>query len=215
MKELEIKGKIYKIPEKWEEITLKQFKEISKHLDEKSEIRFMVSMLSIVSKPQINEDIIKKFSKSSLDETSKHLMFLLEKAPEVKLKDRIEINGTIFAPHPNLDELTVGEFVDLEFALKDNENRLNNTDKIVSIVCREVDKEYEEYGNKKYTLVEYDSDLARGRADLFLNNMAITDVFSILSFFFASGTKYSMSIENYLKVMKKKVQESLEKAGDG
>lgn len=120
----------------------------------------------------------------------------------------VDINNTKYGFHPNLSNITTGEFADLDTLCQD----LNkNLDKVMAILYREVTIEK----SNKYQVKPYDGDLDI-RAKLFKEKMPANVVNGAIVFFWNLGRDY---LNNSL-ISSKEDQETLksnssQKSGDG
>ena len=129
------------------------------------------------------------------------------------LKRIIEIEGVEYGFHPNLDEITLGEYADLETFIK---NGIEQTlPEVMAVLYRPVT---EKTDSGVYTIEAYGGDLTI-RAEQ-MKKMSAEQVQSALRFFFALGKELLRILPSYLiqalKEMKMQLpQNPLEKNGDG
>lgn len=100
------------IPENLNEITIKQYFDFKKVADlTQDENTLRLSLITIFCKLSIN-DVRNNFTTQEFNEVSNHLNELLQKEPQ--FINKFTINGIDFGFIPNLDEMTAGEYIDLD-----------------------------------------------------------------------------------------------------
>tara|TARA_R110000744_G_scaffold379371_1_gene497210 strand:+ start:31 stop:678 length:648 start_codon:yes stop_codon:yes gene_type:complete len=138
----------------------------------------------------------------------------LQGEQDTVLKKIIEIDGIEYAMHPNLDDLTLGEYADIESFIKDGFEK--NLAMIMAILFRPIVKKGE---NKNVYVIEgYDGDLTL-RAEI-MKKMSAEQVQSCLFFFWNFARELLMILPLFLMEqahkMKEKLQtETLVSVGDG
>ena len=170
------------VPTSFEDINLGQYLELGKI--DPSDTLGQIAILCDISK----EDI-KRMEKSSLIELEA-LLSSIEQTDEDKYKHErfIELRGLKYGFHPNLSEMSVGEFVDLDSLCQ---NPLENLPKIMAILYRPVIEEaFQSYQIKPYTSHE-DSEI--------MLEMKMPDVLGSLNFFLSLGMSF---VKNSLPSLK-------------
>ena len=129
------------------------------------------------------------------------------------LKRIIEIEGVEYGFHPNLDDITLGEYADIETFIKNGAEK--HMPEIMAVLYRKVT---EKTDSGIYTIEKYGGDLTI-RAEQ-MKKMSAEQVQSALRFFFAFATELLKILPSYLmqvlKEMKKQLpQNPSEKSGDG
>lgn len=130
------------------------------------------------------------------------------------LKKIIEIDGIEYGMHPNLDDLTLGEYADIESFIKDGfEKNLAN---MMAVLFRPIVKKGED--ENVYVIEGYDGDLTL-RAEV-MKKMTAEQVQSCLVFFWNFAKELLMILPLFLmeqaQEMKEKVQmQTSVKNGDG
>tara|TARA_R100001460_G_scaffold64258_1_gene104511 strand:+ start:418 stop:1062 length:645 start_codon:yes stop_codon:yes gene_type:complete len=168
------KGKVknFKIITSWKDVTLEKWvKLMSFHkLTKSKEAQETIATLSNIPKKLINELALKDVSR---------LMSLLAELQQDKnssLKKVIEIDGKRYGFHPNLDDITLGEWADIETFIKSKIE--NNMPEIMAILYRPI---IEETQSGIYTIEAYDGNIAI-RAEQ-MKKMSSVEVQSALVFF--------------------------------
>ena len=160
-------------------------------------------------------DIPKKYIKAlSIKDVAKILSNLAEiQAEESTLLQRIiKLDGVEYGFHPNLDEITLGEYADIEHLIESGfeENMAN----IIAILYRPILSK----DGSSYTIEAYDGNYDE-RANV-IKNMKAQEVQSSLLFFWNFGSVLSMtmqscSMERMNKMMKENLTEILQNDGVG
>jgi hypothetical protein len=122
MFEFKIKEKEYKIPNSWNDITIKNFLDIL-NLEKQREIYFfdelyiakMVEVLGDIPEGDMNEMPLDLFG-----ECVENLSFVNDKIVD-EPKDKIEIGGEVFVVPTNLSKLSLGEYASIKILTKDKD----------------------------------------------------------------------------------------------
>tara|TARA_R110001599_G_scaffold15077_1_gene64062 strand:+ start:303 stop:944 length:642 start_codon:yes stop_codon:yes gene_type:complete len=190
------KGKVkqFKLISSWEEVTLEKWlKLIDFNNNTKSkEAEETIAALSNIPKSLIKELELKDVAviMSKLSE--------LQAAQNSSLKRIIEVEGKRYGFHPNLDEITLGEYADIETFIK------NDIEKNMPEVCAILYREIVEENNDVYTIKAYDGDISIRAEEM--KKMSAEQVQSALLFFYNLGKELLMTLELFsiqaLKEMK-------------
>ena len=171
---------------KWSEVTLESYAKLIAH-KKGSNATDAIELMKIMS------DIPVKFAKAlSLHDISQLLssMANLQALDDTELHNIITVNGIDYGFHPNLDEITLGEFADLEHYIENGyENYLKE---IMAVLYRPI-KTRE---GKKYTIEAYDGNIEE-RAKVF-NSMVASQVQSALVFFYSFGSTLLNHLQSFL-----------------
>ena len=156
------------VPTTLADISVKQWIKLSKTED-------------VVKRVSILCGVSKKVVKSMTIESMETVNALLEEmedpsATEFELHPIIELNDIKYGLHPNLSELTVGEFADLETACEDTEENLLQ---ILSILYRPITEQSKDF----YKIQPYSG---KENKKIF-NDLKMDKVFSMLAFFLNIG----------------------------
>jgi len=193
--DLVINGKEYYVPKKWNEINLKRYISfITTYSDEATDAEKELHLISTLL--GVSTDIIGKAKKSVIDKVVEELKGLVEQPANENLVLEFEIDGIEYGFNPNLSELKLKEFVDLD-------NRLGNgwqdMDRVMAILYRPVVKRHKE----KYEIEEYDYRTAAKRADIFLEELSVDIVNAAASFFLSIVMDYIKITALYSKADRK------------
>ena len=188
----------------------KEFKLISKWSDVNLDKWLKLIEFQTGSKTQEAEETIAAMSdipKQLIRELSlKDVAVIMEKVAELQagqdssLKKIIEIDGVEYGFHPNLDDITLGEYADLETFIKMGIEK--HLPEVMAILYRPIlEKE-----NNVYTIEAYSGDLTI-RAEK-MKKMSAEQVQSALVFFYLFVKELSVTSESYLtkKLKEMKIQ---------
>ena len=202
------KVKSFKLISSWEEVTLsKWLKLIDFHNGTKSE----EAEETIAALSNIPKDLIKQLE-------LKDVAVIMSKISELQadqdssLKRIIEIDGKRYGFHPNLDEITLGEYADLETMIKNDIEK--NMPEVIAVLFRPIVEE----NNDVYTIEAYDGNISIRAEEM--KKMSAEQVQSALVFFYNLGKELLMTLESFsiqvLKEMKMQLpQNPLQKSGVG
>lgn len=203
------KQTVYTMINSWSDVTLdKWIKLISKK--EKTKTEETLETISVLS--DIPKKIIKELSINDVAAIMKKLALLQESANN-KLKKIITLDGVEYGFHPNLEEITLGEYADIETYMKDGIE--NNLPKLMSVLYRPITEKH----GSNYSIEAYGISDTRIRAEKF-KNMKAENVNSSLVFFWNFVKELSIILPQYLmeqsKIILNKIQENnLQRNGVG
>ena len=181
------KVKQFKLISKWEDVTLEKWlKLIEFQKGTKSEeAEETIAALSDIPKKLIKQLELKDVA------TIMSAVSQAQHKQNSSLKRIIEIEGKRYGFHPNLDEITLGEWADLETFMKNDVEK--NLPECMAILYRPI---IEETDSGIYTIKGYDGDISI-RAEQ-MKNMAAEQVQSALVFFYTFGKELSKTLPLYL-----------------
>ena len=166
------KVKEFKLISSWKDVTLEKWlKLIDFHNGTKSE----EAEETIAALSNIPKDLIKQLE-------LKDVAVIMSRVAELQadqdssLKRIIEIDGKRYGFHPNLDEITLGEYADLETMIKNDIEK--NMPEVMAILFRPI---VEETNKGVYTIEAYDGNITI-RAEQ-MKKMSAQEVQSALVFF--------------------------------
>ena len=188
------KQKKYNVISSWNDVTLETW---AKLINKKTKTKGQEALNTISLLSDIPKSIINELAVTDIAVILKRIAFLQEKENN-KLKRIIKVDNIEYGFHPNLEEITLGEYADLETNLKDGFE--NNLPKIMAILYRPV----VEKDGKEYSIKSYDSSTTRMRAEKF-KKMKARDVNSSLVFFWSLGNELSMILPLYLMEQAQKI----------
>jgi len=192
----------YELPTSWSEVSLGKYSKLMTALnnDESSEIELIIKTLESlvgISTTQLTK-VPLKYLKTAYAELST----LTSTMPSTELKRIIDVDGTAYGFIPDFDELTFGEFCDLDNYLQDS---WNNLDKIMAVLFRKVvarDKD-------KYSIEEYTMKGIKERRELFNSSLSIDVVYGALVFFYHIGSKHMTTMLSSLEEESREVRSKL------
>jgi len=191
------KTKEFKLISKWEDVTLEKWlKLIDFHNGTKSE----EAEETIAALSNIPKELIKQLE-------LKDVAFIMGKLSELQakqdssLKRVIEVNGKRYGFHPNLDEITLGEYADLETMIK------NDIEKNMPEVCAILYRPIVEENNEVYTIEAYDGNISIRAEEM--KKMSAEQVQSALVFFYHFATILLLTLESSLTEVLKEMKMQL------
>jgi len=139
------------IPTSLADITLRQYKVFFKFQEKNTNVRLLqAQMISIFCNVPIEDVLQMKYQDTQ--EVIKILDELFIEKP--KLVQRFKLNGIQYGFHPSLDDLTLGEYVDLDTYVGD----WNNIEKAMNVLYRPIEAKFgESYAIGKYKLEHADN----------------------------------------------------------
>jgi hypothetical protein len=180
------------LPNKWDLVTIRQWKEINE-IQTESELTRLIEQMSILA--DCDPEEIRKMTPVEFNTLSAELFFLSEELkPEVKLT--FELEGKKYGLIPDLNFISTGEFVDAENWKADP---IGNIHLLIAMLYRPVIKEE----GDEYEIEPHTSKGFMRRADLFLNKLPITIPYGAVLFFSASGIQFTEIIVDYLEAESK------------
>lgn len=194
------KGKVkeFKLINKWEDVTLEKWiKLVDYHKLSKSE----EALETIKELSNIPKNLIKELEIKDIAVIMSKVAELQQKQ-DSSLKRIIEIDGKRYGFHPRLDEITLGEWSDLETMIKmDVEKHLPE---VMAILYRPIVEEQ----NDIYTIKAYDGDISI-RAEQ-MKKMSAEQVQSALVFFYTLGNELLLTLPSFLTERLKEMKEQLQ-----
>tara|TARA_R110000751_G_scaffold65819_7_gene134546 strand:+ start:1323 stop:1922 length:600 start_codon:yes stop_codon:yes gene_type:complete len=179
------KTKEFKLINSWSEVNLDTWlKLIDFHSGTKSkEAEETIAALSNIPKDLINQLELKDVAiiMSKISE--------LQGGQDSSLKRVIEIEGKRYGYHPNLSEITLGEYADIETMIKNDIEK--NLPELMAILYRPIIEEK----NEVYTIEAYDGNISIRAEEM--KKMSAEQVQSALVFFWAFVNVLLMTLESY------------------
>ena len=171
-----------KIPTSLKEITLRQYKKYLKIQDTVKDPRFLnAKMIEILCNVRLEDVMLLKLSDSQ--EIVSILSNLFDKKPA--LVTRFNLNKVDYGFHPELDEMTLGEYIDLDTFIGD----WDNMEKAMNVLYRPVVVKLKD----RYNIEEY-----RLGTEGVLLDMPMDAVMSSIFFFWNLGLELSKTMTNSL-----------------
>jgi len=190
------------IPDQLSEITLGQYQKFLKIQEENPDERFLSSkMIEIFC-----EVSLKKVMRMKLSDVSSICEILINMFEEkTSLKRKFFLDGVEYGFIPNLEDISFGEYVDLDNYLSDWELM----HRAMSVLYRPIKARYGE----RYSIKEYDAS-----DTIVMKRMPLDAALGAVIFFYHLGIDLSSTILNYLdRTEETALQQylNLEKSGDG
>ena len=205
------KGKVkeFKLISSWEDVTLEKWLKL---IDFKNGTKTKEAQETIALLSNIPKDLIKELE-------LRDVAIIMSKIAELQseqnssLKKIVEIDGVRYGFHPNLEDITIGEYADIETFIKNDIEK--NMPELMSVLYRPI---VEETDSGVYTIEAYDGNITI-RAEQ-MKKMSAEQVQSALVFFYTLGKELSATLPLYLmerlKEMKTQLhQKALPKNGVG
>ena len=171
-----------KIPTSLKDITLRQYKHFLKIQKEIKEEKFLnAKMIEIFCNVKLDQVMLLKLNDSQ--EIISILGKLFEQKPQ--LVTRFKLNKIDYGFHPQLDELTLGEYIDIDTFIGD----WDNMEKAMNVLYRPVVVKLKD----KYNIEEY-----KVGTDENLLNMPMDAVMSSIFFLWNLGLDLSKTMTNSL-----------------
>lgn len=197
-----------KVPSTLDEITLKQYQEFIKAQENSNDDEFIaMKMVSIFCNIEMSE--VNKISYSSIIDIVQHLNTLFNVKHE--LVRRFNLGGVEFGFIPDLENISFGEYIDLE----SNLSSFDTMHKALAVMYRPIVKEQK----NRYEIEKYESSVTYCEVMEFA---PVTVALGSQVFFWNLGKELLQATMDYLeKQMSKKEKEilakqlNLEKGGDG
>lgn len=173
------------VPTSWNEVTLGQFCDIKRYLDEKGirhfDVRTVLHILTNHTEDEVDQ-LPLDFSEALLE----HLMFLGKEPETGKPTNKIEIDGETYMINFQ-DKLKLGEYVACDSAMKADKYDYVS---ILAILCRKKDEKFDSY---------FQNELFESRREMF-SKLPMVKGMEVISFFLQCWVIYDKSILRSLKV---------------
>tara|TARA_R110001599_G_scaffold1223_1_gene5995 strand:+ start:39 stop:680 length:642 start_codon:yes stop_codon:yes gene_type:complete len=202
------KKKTYNLINSWSDVTLEKWISL---IDLEAGSKTKEAEETIATLSDIPRKLIKELSIRDVAIIMKKLSELQNRQDTVLTKV-IEIDGIEYGMHPNLDDITLGEYADIETFIKGGLEK--NMPELMSVLFRPVI----ERKNEVYTIAAYDGDITI-RAET-MKKMSAEQVQSTLFFFYNFVIGFSKIMPSFLieqtqEKAKQLQTETLQNAGVG
>ena len=196
------------VPSNLSEITLEQYQRYLKVIEDveqndKAQMFVDLKMMEIFC--GVPYTTAMKFPMSEVSRINRIIGSVLNDKSE--LVRTFQMGDSTFGFIPKLDEMTFGEYIDLDNFFGD----WNNMHKAMSVLYRPIDKSYKD---TLYSIKEYDGDTFHNA----MKQMPLDAVFSSIVFFYTLGSELSKIMLNSLQEegeMDTTLKQDLIKNGDG
>ena len=138
------------IPEGMHDLTIERYRQLQTALErETSEINKVCAAVSVLC--EVDEWVVKGMSKAQFTEVSRDLEWATKPCEDWPLVPTCFIGGKEYGIIPDLTDITVGEFADLDRLVQDNQT-FNNLEQIMAILYRPVTERWNDF----YDIEPYD-----------------------------------------------------------
>lgn len=196
-----MKAQLY-VPNNLNEITLRQYQKFVNLKDQDyNEIMIQKKMVSIFC--MIKESEVDKIRYSDVENITSKLGEMFDQKPN--LVKFFKVKGIEYGFIPNLDNISLGEYIDLDTYIGDWEN----IHRAMNVLYRPVQNKRQ----NQYVIEEYNGEMNNDILD-----MPLDAVISSVFFFYHLGRELEIVFQNYLTRLGEKQQadyHSLIKNGDG
>ncbi len=169
------------IPTKLSDITLRQYKRFL-NIQKQTEESHFLNAKAIEIFCDIELKNVMRLKMSDFDKITNKINLLFEQKP--KLVQRFKIDSVEYGFHPQLDELTLGEYIDVDTYIADWENM----EKTMNVLYRPIENKLKD----RYSIKEYNVDTSAN-----LLAMPMDAVLSSIFFLWNLGIDLSKTILNY------------------
>lgn len=169
------KKKSFNVIDKWSDVTLEKW---AKLIAIKGFSKIKEAKETILALSDIPEKVLNKLEVYHIAAILQGLSSM-QKEETTCLRETIEIEGVEYGFHPDLEQMTLGEFVDLESYIEDIQN---NMPEIMAILFRPVTDKSVNY----YNIEAYDGKIKK-RAEI-MKNIPAEKVQDALVFFYNFGS---------------------------
>jgi hypothetical protein len=202
------KKKTYNLINSWSDVTLEKWISL---IDLEAGSKTKEAEETIATLSDIPRKLIKELSIRDVAIIMKKLAELQNRQDTVLTKV-IEIDGIEYGMHPNLDDITLGEYADIETFIKDGLEK--NMPELMSVLFRPVT----ERSGEAYVIAAYDGNITI-RAEA-MKKMSAEQVQSTLFFFYNFVIGFSKIMPSFLieqtqEKVKQLQTETLQNAGVG
>ena len=203
------KQNTYNLINSWDDVTLDKW---AKLIDSKSKSKTKEALDTISLLSDIPRKLVKELSINDVSNILNRVAALQNKASS-RLKRIIKVDDVEYGFHPDLSEITLGEYADIETYIQNGMEK--NLSKLMAVLYRPV----VEKNGKYYSIEKYNGSGVRMRSEKF-KKMKAADVNSSLVFFWTLGNELSTILPLYLMERMEEVKQSLQmrslqQSGDG
>lgn len=191
----------YTIPQSWSQVSLGKYMNFMTSI-EGVEDDLEKTIITISSFTDAPSKLLQGCKKSDIDAVMVELGKLMDNQANTDLNLIITIDGVDYGFHPNLHELKLKEFVDLDNKLGQGWSAM---DSVMAILYRPII----EQNGEKYKVEDYDYRTAKKRAELFRDNLSIDTVNGASSFFLTIATDYIATTQVYSQSLSRRERRKL------
>ena len=192
------KQNTYNLINSWDDVTLDKW---AKLIDSKSKSKTKEALDTISLLSDIPRKLVKELSINDVSNILNRVAALQNKASS-RLKRIIKVDDVEYGFHPDLSEITLGEYADIETYIQNGMEK--NLSKLMAVLYRPI----VEKNGKYYSIERYNGSGVRMRSEKF-KKMKAADVNSSLVFFWTLGNELSTILPLYLMERMEEVKQSL------
>lgn len=171
------------IPDSLSEVTLDQYQRYLKIQENNQDEKFLASkMIEIFCGVKLSDTLKMKYS--DVDNICNILVDMFNEKPQLVTK--FKMKGVEYGFIPKLDDISLGEYIDLDAFLGDWENM----HRAMAVLYRPIDSKY----GDKYSIKDYEA----GDGEV-MKDMPLEAVISSIIFFYHLGIDLSQAMMNYLE----------------
>ena len=189
--------KSYNVVDSWSEVKLEDWVKV---IAAEEKIPSEAALENIKALSDIPEKLIKELSIENVAIILSHLSNVKDDADN-SLQKIIKIDGVEYGFHPELSDLTLGEYADLETFLKNGIN--NHLPEVMAVLYRPIT----EKKNDVYTIEAYDGKISI-RAEI-MKKMNAEQVQGAMVFFWTFVKKFFETLQSSLRVQIEKKKKEL------
>ena len=189
--------KEFKLISSWEEVTLEKWLKL---IDYQKGTKSEEAKDTIAALSDIPKNLLSQLELKDVAVLMGKIAELQEKQ-DSSLKRIIEIEGKRYGFHPNLDDITLGEFADIETFVKNDID--NNLPELMAILYRPIVEEK----NNIYIIEAYDGNISIRAEEM--KKMSAEQVQSALVFFYNLGNELLKTLPLYLMERLKEMKKQL------
>jgi hypothetical protein len=193
------KTKQYKLISKWSDVTLEKWLRL---VEVETESKSKEALETIAALSDIPKQLVKELGIQDVAVIMSRIGEL-QVEQDSKLKKIIEVEGKEYAFHPDLSEITLGEYADLETFIKNGIE--NSMPEVMAVLYRPITAKGE---NGVYTIEAYDGNISIRAEEM--KKMSAEQVQSALVFFWSLGKELSKILPLYLMERMNKMGEELQ-----
>ena len=171
------------IPDSLSEVTLDQYQRYLKIQDNNQDEKFLASkMIEIFCGVKLSDTLKMKYA--DVDGICNILVDMFNEKPQLVTK--FKMKGVEYGFIPKLDDISLGEYIDLDAFLGD----WDNMHRAMAVLYRPIEKKY----GDKYSIKDYEA----GDGEV-MKDMPLEAVISSIIFFYHLGIDLSQAMMNYLE----------------
>jgi len=191
-----------KVPDGMQDITLEQYQ---RFVLLQSDDELFLSQKCVEIFCNVPLILVDKMSYNDVKKISMRIFSYLQTKPQLIMKK--SLGKRIFGFVPNLEQISLGEFTDIDSNITD----WKNMHRVMAVLYRPIVNQVGEY----YDIEEYDGTDKYAEQ---MKKMPLDVVMSALVFFYHLGIDLSMAMTRYLEVESKEIsqqKQTLQESGDG